>query len=1063
MQDCKFGYLPNGYFNQLETINDVLFTAREIDTIACVINMRGSSKIASILDISPRTAETHIFNIKRKIDKNAREGVIDFVERSGKACFLRKHYQNLLIQADFNKKLKSIANAIHSNTPVCYFFCCNEKSKDSIIPVIQYHLKLADVKLKICSTQKEFIEPQQEEHFIFVISDQAKDQPLILKALQKSKHKPNCFSFLVIENINHNISKELVGTPYIDLLGSKNYYLTIFEIFKRLAPRIDFDNIISQLECYHQSITDQQGFLESYNNHGLKTTVTDNADLQAKIGVPRKWLMVMLFLSMLVVIVGGYSKIMFKKPDQHETNYHLFSKASPSFAITSYIPEILTGYEHFIGRQKELQQIEQKLNQDNIVIIAGQGGIGKSSCAIEYGKQHKRNKIVRYLNAESTTKIDQQYRELAQELNINVEQQPRNVVMQLVNNKLNTLSTEILFIFDNVDQYDDAKEYLINMPMNIKAIITTRQPMLIANKPHIAIEEFNNEEAEEYLKNSLQKRCLTNDFIHKLIKTAGTLPYDLKCVAAYLIDNPSVDHKIDANEIASKIKDKLFEEFIISPDQTKQQAWKILQYVVKLDPDFISINIVKELFPQDTDLSLAALKKLESLSLISIVNDQNDQIGLKIHRKLQKNVQNSVKNHQEYSINGQKVICHLLGVFNKLFPDVTFRPNTQWQTAISLQPHAEKLLNVETKVVVKKDQTNMADLYYKLAKYYAAVNKNYQQALNHAKIALERRCALYKDPHADIANSYNVIGVIYRKLGNVQEGLKYLEKGLKIRLQLYSGDHPNIADSFYTFGKALVQHGETQQGLKYSQMALEMKRRLYSSNHYEIGCSLNTVGIGYLDLGDFEKSIEYLKASLKTFNEPNPVSYEKVATLQSNIAYNYNKLGNHREALKYARASVDLFKERYPDGHPRAIYSLDDLGDSLIRTNNVKQGLDVLHQALSLSKKFSIDKHFITAFILQDLGWGYFKNKDYPTALIYTEKALNLRKELYGTRNHHERAESLYNLGDIYLALGNKNLALKSYQEALTMYTVLSLRYLPAYDEIKQKINQLANTDVLNG
>ena len=294
--------------------------------------------------------------------------------------------------------------------------------------------------------------------------------------------------------------------------------------------------------------------------------------------------------------------------------------------------------------------------------------------------------------------------------------------------------------------------------------------MLIANKPHVAIEEFNNEEAEEYLKNSLQKRRLTNDFIHKLIKTAGTLPYDLKCVAAYLIDNPSVDHKIDANEIASKIKDKLFEEFIISLDQTKQQAWKILQYTVKLDPDFISIDIVKELFPKDPDLSLAALKKLESLSLISIVNDQNDQTGLKIHRKLQKNVQNSVKNHQEYSINEQKIICHFLGVFNKLFPEVTFRPNNQWQIATSLQPHVEKLLDVETKVVVEKDQTNLADLYYKLARYYSAVNKNYQQALNYAKTALDRRCALYKDPNADIANSYNVIGVIYRKLGNVQEG-----------------------------------------------------------------------------------------------------------------------------------------------------------------------------------------------------------------------------------------------------------------------------------------------------
>jgi DNA-binding CsgD family transcriptional regulator len=122
MSDNRFNYLPNGYFNQLETINNISFTAREVDVIACVIHMRGSSKIASILDISPRTAETHIANVKRKIEHSAREGIIDFVERFGKSGIFKKHYQNLLIQADFNKRLRSISLLIRNKAPVCYFF-----------------------------------------------------------------------------------------------------------------------------------------------------------------------------------------------------------------------------------------------------------------------------------------------------------------------------------------------------------------------------------------------------------------------------------------------------------------------------------------------------------------------------------------------------------------------------------------------------------------------------------------------------------------------------------------------------------------------------------------------------------------------------------------------------------------------------------------------------------------------------------------------------------------------------------------------------------------------------
>ncbi len=1056
MQDCKIGYLPTGYFNQLETINKVLFTAREIDTIACVLHMRGSSKIASILDIAPRTVETHIVNIKRKIDNKSREGVIDFIERSGKYFMIRKHYQNLLIQANFNKKLKSLANYPPNNTPICYFFCCHEKYKGSIIPIMQTHLKLTGVTLNICSISEKFVEPKQEEHFIYVISENTRNQPGIFKALQESKRKPSFFTFIVMGNMNLPLSQELIDSPYIDLSKCKNYYLAIFEIFKRISPKINFDNIISQLECYQQSVTDPQGPPEIYTSNNLKKSIIDNNKLYNS-NLYNRWL-ILILLGLMLIAIWRYNQIMVKEPISQDNNIsqRLLSTAKPKFYITSYIPEILTGYEHFIGRKKELQQIEQSLREDNIVVITGPGGVGKSSCAIEYGKLNKPNKIVRYLNAESAAKIDQQYMALAQELNINVEKQPRNIIMLLVNNKLNAISTEILFIFDNIDQYDDAKEYLINLPMNIKAIITTRQPILIANRYHIALEEFSHKEAEEYLKNSLQNRRLTGELIHDLVENTGTLPYDLKCVAAYLLENPSIDHKAAVNKIGSKVKDKLFEEFIVSFDPIKQQAWKILQYTANLDPDFISVDIVKALFPKELEISFAALKKLESLSLISIINDQNDQPCFKIHRKLQKNVQNSIKNHQKYSIDNQKLMRHLLSVFNQLLPEVTFQQNSQWQIAARMQPHVEKLLNEEAKVAIEKDHTNLANLYYKLARYYSAVNINYQQSLKYAKTALDLRNILYKSHHSDLANSYNDVGVIYRKLGNTQKGLEYLKQGLKIRQKLYGGDHYAIADSLHTIGSAYNQHGETEKGLKYAQMALEMNKRLYPGDHYEIGCSLNLVGISYLDLGNLQKSLEYFKAGLKMFTELTPISYERIASLQSNIAYNYNKLGNYSAALQHATAAVDIFKKTYPDGHPKAIYSLDDLGDSLIRTNNITKALTILHRALSLSEKFSMDKHCITAFVLHDLGRGYLKTGDYKSALQYGEKALILRKELYSNvKNHHELAESLHVVGDVYLALGNRNQSIKLYQEALDMYIKLLLEHAPEFSEIKQKINQL--------
>jgi DNA-binding CsgD family transcriptional regulator len=61
------------YNQYLNTISNIYFTYREIDVIACVLHNRGEKKIASLLNVSPRTVGTHIRNILQKLAKGTRE------------------------------------------------------------------------------------------------------------------------------------------------------------------------------------------------------------------------------------------------------------------------------------------------------------------------------------------------------------------------------------------------------------------------------------------------------------------------------------------------------------------------------------------------------------------------------------------------------------------------------------------------------------------------------------------------------------------------------------------------------------------------------------------------------------------------------------------------------------------------------------------------------------------------------------------------------------------------------------------------------------------------------
>ncbi len=60
------------YTAELETINGIHFTSRELDIIACIIGGRAAKKIASFLLISHKTVAVHIRNIMAKLGCNSR-------------------------------------------------------------------------------------------------------------------------------------------------------------------------------------------------------------------------------------------------------------------------------------------------------------------------------------------------------------------------------------------------------------------------------------------------------------------------------------------------------------------------------------------------------------------------------------------------------------------------------------------------------------------------------------------------------------------------------------------------------------------------------------------------------------------------------------------------------------------------------------------------------------------------------------------------------------------------------------------------------------------------------
>ena len=76
-------------------INKINYSKREIEIISCMCNGCSSKIIAGILNISPYTVDSHIKNIKGKMNCFSRNAIVNFVENSEEYSNIRAKYAEL--------------------------------------------------------------------------------------------------------------------------------------------------------------------------------------------------------------------------------------------------------------------------------------------------------------------------------------------------------------------------------------------------------------------------------------------------------------------------------------------------------------------------------------------------------------------------------------------------------------------------------------------------------------------------------------------------------------------------------------------------------------------------------------------------------------------------------------------------------------------------------------------------------------------------------------------------------------------------------------------------------
>jgi DNA-binding CsgD family transcriptional regulator len=160
------------YQSHLKSLGEFRFTLREMDILAAILHNRGEKKIAGLLCISPETVSSHVHNIMLKIGSHSKDGIIDFIEKTGKVTYLKHYYQLIIVENLFRENLRKIKIQIAKNNyevSITFPHNTTRDSKEKIIKDLEYGgIIISDRSTKNLVPKKTLLDNIDKDYFEFL-------------------------------------------------------------------------------------------------------------------------------------------------------------------------------------------------------------------------------------------------------------------------------------------------------------------------------------------------------------------------------------------------------------------------------------------------------------------------------------------------------------------------------------------------------------------------------------------------------------------------------------------------------------------------------------------------------------------------------------------------------------------------------------------------------------------------------------------------------------------------------------------------------------------------------
>jgi len=674
--------------------------------------------------------------------------------------------------------------------------------------------------------------------------------------------------------------------------------------------------------------------------------------------------------------------------------------------LVNKYPSLLS---HFIGRDDDINQMKDRLNENHMIVLQGFGGMGKSCVALKYVELNKSNyTYIQHIFFEENIR----------QTILRLEFQDYNDIKLLDEERyknrlaiLNKLGKETLIIIDNMDVSRDQMNHpsfkdIENLTCDI--IITTRikelyshkfmysiKPMTLENQ--ISLFEFhyrrNIKETEKHLIHDILRLIDGHTLLIEIIaKTMDNSDMNALEMLDFLndADHNDLTDEVDIEKDNTRYQNSLdqYAERLFDISRLDESSMYILNLLSFSPLGGINRKLFKEAahLPNNnlinTLISNSWITKDESSETIRIrlhpviskVVIKKKSIGYKEMESFLKSIHSSLKSNNLsdedmfdwclYLANLSKfnLFIHLeqLEMLSLLSKDVWDMNAYGLALQMYLNLYHSFVENQLIAPIFEHDTlSNIASLHTRVA--------NYDASITYYSMAIEIGI---KNHLNTVAHTYNELANVYRKKSEYQRAIIEYENALK-----FANNDIDLADAYNGLGVVYINSYDYQNALKYYQKALDIRLQNPNETKRNLAYSYNNIGTVYQRLEVYDKALDFHQQALVLRKEIFPEKHPDIAASYNHIGIDYQGLKSE-EALFYFNKALDIRIKILGENHPDVAWTYFSiaqtewklLNNPLVALNYIEKVNLIREKTIGKNHTYTLESQFIRGLLLIELN-----------------------------------------------------------------------------------------------